>query len=132
MKRVLNSLAELMERGINNLIDPLNSIMLSYNAAGSFGVNLPNISSVRIPRLATGAVIPPNREFLAVLGDQQRGTNIEAPLETIVAAFRQVMNEGGGSRTVVLQLNEREFGRIVLDTYNAENRRVGVRIGGAV
>lgn len=41
-----------------------------------------------IPRLAQGAVIPPNREFMAVLGDQSSGTNIEAPLSTIQEAVR--------------------------------------------
>ena len=54
-----------------------------------FGFNIKSI-----PYLAQGAVIPPNREFLAVLGDQTSGTNIEAPLDTIVQAFRQVMLEG--------------------------------------
>ena len=54
--------------------------------------------SVKVPGLAAGSVIPPNREFLAVLGDQKSGTNIEAPLDTIVAAFKQAMGEyGGGS-----------------------------------
>lgn len=41
-----------------------------------------------IPYLASGAVIPPNAPFMAVLGDQRHGTNIEAPLETIKAAVR--------------------------------------------
>ena len=45
--------------------------------------SMPSISSYRIPALASGAVIPPNREFLAVLGDQTRGTNIEAPVYEI-------------------------------------------------
>ncbi len=54
--------------------------------------------SLKVPGLASGSVIPPNREFLAVLGDQKSGTNIEAPLDTIVAAFKQAMGEyGGGS-----------------------------------
>ena len=44
-----------------------------------------------MPRLAQGAVIPPNREFLAVLGDQTSGTNIEAPLETIQDAVALVL-----------------------------------------
>lgn len=56
-----------------------------------FGFNLKYI-----PYLAQGAVIPPNREFLAVLGDQKQGTNIEAPLDTIVSAFRMVLAEAGG------------------------------------
>ena len=44
------------------------------------------LSTAPIPKLATGAVIPANKEFLAVLGDQKHGTNIEAPLATIEEA----------------------------------------------
>ena len=44
------------------------------------------LSTMEIPALAKGAVIPANKEFLAVLGDQKHGTNIEAPLETIKQA----------------------------------------------
>lgn len=58
-----------------------------------FGFNIPQISAPQIPYLAQGAVIPPNREFLAVLGDQRHGTNIEAPLETIQEAVALVMND---------------------------------------
>ena len=43
--------------------------------------------------IAQGAVIPPNREFMAVLGDQKHGTNIEAPLETIQEAVALVMDD---------------------------------------
>ncbi len=51
------------------------------------------LSNIEIPRLATGAVIPANREFLAVLGDQKHGTNVEAPLDTIrQAAEEAVLN----------------------------------------
>lgn len=46
-----------------------------------------------IPKLAQGAVTPPNREFMAVLGDQKHGTNIEAPLETIQQAVAIVMED---------------------------------------
>ena len=49
--------------------------------------------STSIPHLAQGAVIPPNREFMAVLGDQKHGTNIEAPLSTIQEAVAAVMAE---------------------------------------
>ena len=52
-----------------------------------------------IPALARGAVIPANKEFLAVLGDQKHGTNIEAPLTTIEEAVANVMakiNATGG------------------------------------
>ena len=47
--------------------------------------------SLPVPALASGAVIPPNRQFLALLGDQRHGTNIEAPLATIEQAVAGVM-----------------------------------------
>lgn len=46
-----------------------------------------------IPALATGAVIPPNGEFLAVLGDQKHGRNLEAP-ESLI---RQIVREESGT-----------------------------------
>lgn len=52
-----------------------------------------SLSTTPIPRLATGAVIPANKEFLAVLGDQKHGTNVEAPLDTIKQAQRETLLE---------------------------------------
>ena len=52
-----------------------------------------NVTAPQIPYLAQGAVIPPNREFLAVLGDQRSGTNVEAPLATIQQAVAAVMQD---------------------------------------
>lgn len=49
------------------------------------------LRDAEIPKLATGAVIPANREFLAVLGDQKHGTNIEAPLDTIRQASEEAV-----------------------------------------
>lgn len=58
-----------------------------------------SLSAAPIPALAKGAVIPANKEFLAVLGDQKHGTNIEAPLDTIKQAnresFLELMSELG-------------------------------------
>lgn len=51
------------------------------------------LSKTPIPKLATGAVIPANKEFLAVLGDQKHGTNVEAPLDTIKQAQRETLLE---------------------------------------
>lgn len=45
----------------------------------------------QIPYLAKGAVLPPNSPFLAVVGDQKRGTNVEAPLSTIQEAVANVI-----------------------------------------
>lgn len=52
-----------------------------------------NVTAPQIPYLAQGAVIPPNREFMAVLGDQSHGTNVEAPLATIQQAVADVMQD---------------------------------------
>jgi hypothetical protein len=87
---------------------------------------------IRVPFLAQGAVIPPNREFLAVLGDQKQGTNIEAPLQTIVDAFNIALAQNGGAvggnTEVVLEIDGREFGRAVVEQGNKENRRIGTRL----
>lgn len=56
--------------------------------------NMPKVSANNIPALARGAVIPPNREFMAVLGDQKRGYNLEAPEGLIRKIVRE---EAGGN-----------------------------------
>ena len=76
--------------------------------------------------LASGAVIPPNRKFLAVLGDQKSGTNIETPLATMVEAFKQAMAEsGGGTTTVVIQLDGKEIARSTVKNINNMTRAAG-------
>lgn len=92
-----------------------------------------SLASADIPHLARGAVIPPNREFLAVLGDQRSGNNIEAPESAIEAAVARGMNRAGnsgGSQTVVLQIGEQEFGRLVYRLNNQQSQRIGVTLGG--
>jgi phage-related protein len=101
-------------KGINILIRGINKIdfnLPKWLGGGHIGFNIPEI-----PRLAQGAVIPPNREFLAVLGDQKHGTNIEAPLDTIVEAFNIALSRNGGNtaqdnRPIVLQIDGREIAR---------------------
>ena len=124
--------------GINWLISALNTIHFDFPdwvpiiGGKSFGISIPLVSQVALPRLAEGAVIPPNREFMAVLGDQKSGTNIETPLETMVQAFKQAMNESGGrSQTIILQLNGREFARAVYKANNEETQRVGLKLASA-
>ena len=126
--------------GINLLISALNTIHFEVPdwvpliGGSSFGISIPLVSNVALPRLAQGAVIPPNREFLAVLGDQKSGTNIETPLATMVQAFKQAMNETGGMGgrqiTIVMQLDHRELGRAVYNLNNEETQRVGVKLAG--
>ena len=139
---LINGMINGVVTGINVVINALNSIKFDVPdwvpilGGKHFGINLspltaPQIPKLSIPRLATGAVIPPNREFLAVLGDQEQGTNIEAPLETIKQAFREALAESGGSgrqMNVVLQVGRRELARTVVELSREEQQRVGMRI----
>ena len=80
----------------------------------------------KLPRMAEGGVIPPNREFMAVLGDQKSGTNIETPLSTMIEAFRQALGEsGGGTTTVVVNLDGREIARNTVKHVNSMARAQG-------
>ena len=93
-------------------------------AAQSLDGNAPVYNE--IPALASGAVIPPNRKFLAVLGDQKSGTNVETPLATMVDAFKQAMAEsGGGATTVVIQLDGKEIARSTVKNINNMTRAAG-------
>ncbi len=96
----------------------------------------PSVSSAKIPALASGAVIPPNREFLAILGDQTHGTNIEAPLSTIEQAVENVMQRnggfGGGQHTVILEVDRQRLGRMVYDLSKEQTQRVGVNLVGGI
>lgn len=143
-KGIWNNIVAIIEAAINFIVDGINLLISALNTihfeipdwvpligGKSFGISIPLVSQVALPRLAEGAVIPPNREFMAVLGDQKSGTNIETPLETMVQAFKQAMNESGGrSQTIILQLNGREFARAVYKANNEETQRVGVRLAG--
>lgn len=129
----VESLANKVITGINTVIGALNNLSFTIPdwvpALGgkSFGFNIKKLSTISIPRLAEGAVIPPNREFLAVLGDQRSGTNIETPLSTMVEAFKQAMAESGsnGTYTFVVNLDGREVARNTIRHMNDMTRERG-------
>lgn len=136
-KKCADGLISVVESALNKLMDGVrwlvNGAIKLLNLIPGVDIELKGSDwgAIKLPRLATGAVIPPNREFLAVLGDQKAGTNIEAPLDTIVQAFRQVMSEGGGgssNRPIYLMLDRRELGRAVLEVGDQERVRVGVSL----
>lgn len=119
--------------GINLLISGLNKIsikMPDWLGGKQIGFNINKLSKVELPRLAQGAVIPPNREFMAVLGDQKSGTNIETPLATMIEAFKTAMRDmdTGGRGEAVLYIGEQEMGKLVYRLNKAETRRIGVSL----
>ena len=104
-KGVINGILAIFEAMVNNIIGGLNVVIRGIKKFTAFslpdwmggysfkGISIPEIPRARIPRLAAGAVIPTNREFLAVLGDQKSGNNIETP----EALLRKIVREEGGA-----------------------------------
>lgn len=120
--RFINSMISGVESGVNWVISGINSMgfdMPDWLGGASWHPNMGYISLGRIPELATGAVIPPNAPFLAALGDQKHGTNIEAPLDTIKQALSEVMGQGGQDIHVTINLD----GRTVFDNVLKQARR---------
>lgn len=118
-KGIINALISAFEGFINLVIDALNALINGANdLSGSVGVNINirNIPRLKIPKLATGAVIPPNAPFMAMLGDQKHGTNIEAPLDTIKQALAEVMAEiqyVQNDRPIVIEIGGKEVFHVV-------------------
>lgn len=99
----MNAMLRGFQRMQNGFASALNHMNISLpgwlqdlTGWSSVGFNIGYWSPNYIPYLAKGAVIPPNKEFMAVLGDQKNGNNIEAP-ESLI---RQIVREesGGGQK----------------------------------
>lgn len=146
---IVEGAINLIIKGINFLISKINNMIGDGILAEGLKVlglpngKIPHVSeislprlSAKLPRLAKGAVIPPNQQFAAILGDQRSGKNIESPVREIeLAVMRGIQAAGGGGRnpanvTIVLELDKREFGRAVYSLNQQESQRVGVRLAG--
>lgn len=87
-----------------------------------------NLGKLDIPHLAQGSVIPPNRQFLAMLGDQRHGTNVEAPLKTIEQALENVINRlgrSGGNAPIILQLDGKQIAKVVWSESDKRYKQTG-------
>lgn len=96
-------------RGMNTIIavpfNKINSMLNTIRNASFLGIspfqNMWGVNPLpvpQIPMLARGAVIPANRQFLAVLGDQRNGNNLEAPESLLRQIVREEAGGGAGSR----------------------------------
>lgn len=108
-----DGLKQSVKNGVNSAIDRFNEFISWINSAMSFSWgdvslfgntvipagSMQLLSIQHIPHLAQGAVIPPNREFMAVLGDQRSGNNIEAP-ESLIRKIVREETRGMSSRRV--------------------------------
>lgn len=137
---IFESLVDIVTQPLNWIIDKFNGLISAAESAQnwiadalSFSIDIPwpvsdlvgfdnftigvdRISLPRIPYLASGAVIPPNKEFMAVLGDQKQGNNIEAPESLLRRIVREESGNGGVRRIEVpVYLNRREIARATVD-----------------
>lgn len=139
---ISNTFNEIIRR-VNNTISNINgavggierSFTFNYNytnpitkSTGRYSswLSLPRVNSV--PYLASGAVIPPRSEFLAVLGDQKNGNNIEAPEGLIRKIFREEsggQSNGGGNYRFVAQMNRRTIFDEIIEEAKLSQDRTG-------
>lgn len=134
---------------INALSAGMNSIKFTLPSwipvlgGKSFSLGLKTITAPQIPLLAKGAVLPANKPFMAVVGDQKHGTNVEAPLSVIQEAMVQTMadytagNMAGHQATVSVlqQLLQAVLGIHLTDedvaaAVNRHNGKMAVMTGG--
>ncbi len=95
----INAMIRGIVSGINAVVNAVNKISFTLPSwvpgigGKSLGFQLKTVNAPQIPYLAKGAVLPANKPFLAMVGDQKHGTNVEAPLETIQEAVAVVMED---------------------------------------
>lgn len=117
IKSPINSIISLVESMVNKIISGINSAIDTLNkfsievpsgvpviGGQKWGFSLSKLSRISIPRLANGAVIKPNQRFLAELGDQTKGVNIETPLDTMLDAFRGALSEYNGTGDIIIPI----------------------------
>ena len=129
-----------VDRAITQMQNKINSLQgktvnVTVNQTGSYtgaaysgAAYTPSVASAGIPYLASGAVIPPNAPFMAVLGDQTHGTNIEAPLDTIKEAVAEVIAEVAIRNEFIFS---GELGPLIRLLY-PEIRSEAYRVGGSL
>ena len=124
-----------MVGNINNSIAGIESgFTFSYNVQlpnggrrfGNYHLTLPRVNTV--PYLASGAVIPPRSEFLAVLGDQKKGNNLETPESLLRQIVREESGKGqgnGNTYNVTVNASGRKLLDIIIDEAELRRRRNG-------
>lgn len=135
MDESMNNMNRTISDGVKQSKETLNELN-GYEVTATANLNqnitqtvATQYTSSSVPHLASGAVIPPNKEFMAVLGDQKSGTNIEAPLDTIKQAVAEVMGQGGGSSNGDININFNgnlaQLARVLKPEITREKTRAG-------
>lgn len=127
IKGALNAGIALLNRFINWINAKMNLKWGSFKILGKEVIPKGSFQLLKlnnIPYLAQGGVIPANREFLAVLGDQKHGNNIEAP-ESLIRQIVREESGGNGTYTFIAQLDGRTIFKEVIDQGKLSRRMTG-------
>lgn len=132
-KGTFNGIIMIAERALNFIVDKLNSLSFTVPSwvAGIGGKRFSfNIPRVTLPRLATGTVVPPRAgEFAAILGDNNRETEVVSPLSTMKQAFMEAIAEagglGGGDVNVYLEGDAEGVFRLVRTEHTKYKKQTG-------
>lgn len=134
---IVESFCNYFVRAINKVISAANSLSFDLPdwipgiGGKTFGLNIPSIKEISLPRLATGAVVPPNREFMAMLGDNKTETEVVSPLSTMKQAMIEALRVSGGTgkpTTIVFEGELAALARVLRPYIEEEGRRVGVSL----
>ena len=131
LKGILNVIIDIVEGSINRIIGALNAISFDIPdfVLGIGGKHVGfNITPVSLPRLASGTVVPrQSKEFAAILGDNNRETEVVSPLSTIEQALRNVMNDVNICPEIVIHATGDNAGFVKYIKYelDKENKRIG-------
>lgn len=130
-KSIINGVLKIIEDLLNSPARSINKLIGVINKVP--GINLGTLPTFKLPRLATGAVIPPRSEFMAILGDQKRGVNIETPLDTMIEAFNKALDDrenGSGdvvieNLTIVAKMGDTEVSKTVVKGVRLAEKKLG-------
>lgn len=123
-KSALNDISSLITRWSSNLSTGISGLNIPNDVTFTGLLSLLKTNKINIPMLANGAVIPPNNPFLAVLGDQRSGTNIEAP----VGVIREAVEDAAQPNVTVenrVYIGNREIQDFIVDTVIDSNLVTG-------
>lgn len=136
---MINAVLRAVALGVNAIIDKINALSFTVPdwvqgiGGETIGFNFAKFDPPQIPKLARGAVLPANNPFLAVVGDQRRGTNVEAPLETITQAVIAALSQLGGAQefTASQPIEVKLDGQVLYRAMAKIEANRGAKIGGA-
>jgi hypothetical protein len=136
VKTQINSIIDFLNRMLSGATSGINGLITGLNTlAGKVPgwVTIPAVAAPQIPRLAKGAVIPPNSEFAAILGDQRSGRNIETPEALMRQIVREEMRQGSQEVVIRFDGSMGQLVRMLKPYVDKENARIGTSLiqGGA-